>query len=57
MKTYWHGDREVVIIRKDAYAREGFATQQIMLTLDMGDAKMFHMWESDFLKHVIVRYE
>lgn len=57
MKTYWHGDREVAIIGKTTYLRDGFHKPQIMLTLDMGGESVFYMWESDFLKQVLLRCE
>lgn len=50
--TYWHGPREVVIINKQMYMRNG--SYETMLTLDMGESTVFHMWEEEFFKFVTI---
>ena len=49
MKTYWHGDREVVILEKQLYFKNG--KYEAVLKLDMG-IEVFYMWESEFVKYV-----
>lgn len=52
MKTYWHGNVEVVILEKQLYFKND--KYETVLKLDSG-ITVFYMWESDFIKNVDVR--